>query len=217
MRRRQIQRLEGEPEIRALIALDPDFALVVERYGPPPSRRRPGGFATLLRIILGQQVSTAAAAAIWQRLEDGVDDVTPDCILAVDADGLRQFGLSRPKVRYAIALAKALLDGELDLDGLQAMDDEAAIAALTRITGIGPWTAEIYLLAALGRLDVWPAADLALMIAAQELKVLPARPSAQAMRQLAEAWRPYRAVAARLLWHYYGGERGRFAAPLGEN
>ena len=122
---------------------------------------------------------------------------------------MRGLGLSRQKARYTLALADAVASGALDLEALSELADDAAIAELTRIKGIGPWTAEIYLLSALQRPDVWPAADLALMVAAHEVKGLAARPDAKAMRELAEAWRPWRAIAARLLWHYYRNSRNR--------
>ncbi len=205
----------SDPQIQALIEIDSDFQPVLDEFGPPPSRSRPPGFETLLRIIVGQQVSTASAAAIWRRLDKKLKRIDPDSILKLGFGGLSNVGFSGPKVRYAQALAEAVKDGELVFDHLARLDDEAAIAALTRIKGIGRWTAEIYLLAALDREDIWPGADVALITAAQELKGLPNRPKAEELRDLAEMWRPYRSVAARMLWHYYGGKRGRIAQPLG--
>lgn len=202
-----------EPGVAALIAADADFARVVEAHGPPPSRRRPPGFGTLLRAIVFQQVSTTAGTAIWGRLEAGLGELAPAALLARDDDTLRGYGLSRPKVKYARALAAALADGGLDLDGLHRLEDEAAIAALVALPGIGRWTAEIYLLSALDRPDVMPAADIALMTAAQHLKRLPARPTAREMYALSEPWRPWRSVAARLLWHYYRALKQRDPAP----
>ncbi|MBM3490935.1 MAG: DNA-3-methyladenine glycosylase 2 family protein [Alphaproteobacteria bacterium] len=194
---------------RALARRDGDFRRVLRLYGPPPERRRPPGFGTLLRILVAQQISTAAADGIWRRLEIGITPLNPERVLAFDIQGLRGFGLSLGKARYAQAIAQALLDGTLDLEAVATADDEAAIALLTEVKGIGRWSAELYLLIALARPDVWPAADLALMTAAQRLKALPLRPDTKAMTAMAEAWRPWRAHAARLLWHYYRHEAAR--------
>jgi DNA-3-methyladenine glycosylase II len=201
-----------EPGFRAVAALDADLAGVLERHGPPPPRRRPQGFASLLHIIVEQQVSVASAKAIWTRLETGLGRVDPATVLAHDVEALRGFGLSLPKARYARALAEAVDGGGLDFDRLAGLDDEAAIAALVAVKGIGRWTAEVYLLAALQRPDVWPAADLALMAAAADLKGLAARPNAREMVALSAAWRPWRAYAARLLWHHYRHTRMRETA-----
>jgi DNA-3-methyladenine glycosylase II len=198
-----------EPGFRALAEGDADFARLLQAHGQPPVRRRPEGFASLLQIIVEQQVSTASAAAIWRRLAQGLGEVTPGRVLSAGAEQLCAWGLSRPKARYAGLLAVAVAEGTLDLDSLGQADDDEAIARLTQVKGIGRWTAEIYLLAALQRPDVWPAADVALMTAAQELKGLAARPDAARMVALAEPWRPHRAYAARLLWHYYRVMRGR--------
>jgi DNA-3-methyladenine glycosylase II len=197
----------------AVVDLDPDLATILDRYGQPHVRSRPQGFASLLKIIVEQQVSLASAAAIWGRVEAGLQTVTPERVLAFDIDTLRGFGLSLPKARYAHALAQAVRDGDLDFDRLVDHDDELAIAELTRVKGIGRWTAEIYLLSALQRPDMWPAADIALMASAQDVKSLPARPNAREMVTLAEGWRPWRTYAARLLWHHYRHTRGR-AVPL---
>lgn len=202
-----------EPGVAALVAADADFARVVAEHGPPPSRQRDPGFGTLLRAIVFQQVSTAAGTAIWGRVEAGLGEMAPAALLARDDDALRGYGLSRPKVKYARALAAALVDGGLDLDKLYDMEDEAAIAALVALPGIGRWTAEIYLLSALDRPDIMPAADIALMTAAQHLKSLPARPTAKDMYVMSEPWRPWRSVAARLLWHYYRALKQRDPAP----
>ncbi|MEQ9641486.1 MAG: DNA-3-methyladenine glycosylase 2 family protein [Alphaproteobacteria bacterium] len=211
MARRAKQELE--PGVAALAAADADFARVVAELGPPPSRKRDPGFGTLLRAIVYQQVSTAAGAAIWGRLEAGLGEMHHASLLRHDDEALRGFGLSRPKVKYARALATALADGTLDLDGLHTLEDEAAITALVALPGIGRWTAEVYLLSALDRPDVMPAADLALMVAAQHLKGLPERPTAKQMYALSEPWRPWRSVAARLLWHYYRALKNRDPAP----
>ncbi len=195
--------------VAELSDVDPDLARIHAAYGLPPTRIRPAEFQTLFKIIVQQQVSLAAGNAIWSRLVDALDGAIPGAVRAADAATLRRLGLSQQKARYAHHLADALLDGTLDLDGLAGLDDEAAIAALTTVKGIGRWTAEVYLLSVLQRPDVWPAADVALMIAAGEVKGLEARPSAKELRTLAEPWRPWRAIAARLLWHHYRHSRGR--------
>lgn len=193
----------------ALAEADADFARLLAEHGQPPVRRRDEGFASLLHIIVEQQVSIASAKAIWSRLAEGLGEVTPDRVREAGPQQLCAWGLSRPKARYAGLLADAVADGGLDFAALAGADDEDAIAQLTAVKGIGRWTAEIYLLAALQRPDVWPAADIALMTAAQALKGLPARPKPADMIPLAEPWRPHRAYAARLLWHYYRVLRGR--------
>ncbi len=197
--------------VAELSARDPELAAIPAAHGLPPTRIRPEGFPTLFKIIVQQQVSLASGAAIWGRLEAGLDGAGAGAVQRATADDLRAMGLSRQKARYAHALAEAVLDGGLDLAGLGALDDEAAIARLTAVKGIGRWTAEIYLLSALQRPDVWPAADLALMVAAGEVKGLKTRPDAKALARMAEPWRPWRAIAARLLWHYYRHARGRDA------
>jgi len=188
----------------ALAEADRDLAGVVEAFGVPAPRRRKPGFPTLLLLILEQQVSLASARATYQRLEaqcGGTPD--PDGFLALDDDALRRIGLSRQKARYGRALARAVAGGTLPLDRLARLDDDEARARLTAITGIGAWTADVYLMMALGRPDIWPAGDLALAVAAERVKRLPARPDRAALVALGETWRPWRAVAAQLLWHYY--------------
>jgi DNA-3-methyladenine glycosylase II len=198
---------EIEPGFIEVARLDADLAGVLERHGKPHRRKRPQGFETLLQTIVGQQVSLASAAAIWLRLSDGLKrrggKVTPAAWLAHADDELRAFGLSRAKVSYGRALAEAVDTGELNFRRLSRMADADAVATLVRIKGIGRWTAEIYLLSALDRADAWPAQDVALMVAVQDLKKLPERPSGAEMTMLAEQWRPLRAFAARLLWHHY--------------
>lgn len=188
----------------ALCARDPDLAAIEAAAGPLPWRRRPKGFAGLLAAIVGQQISNAAAAAIWSRLV-ALAPPAPDAerLLRLSDDALRAAGLSRPKIGYARALAAAVASGRFDPDSLERMADEEAIAALTALPGFGRWTAEIYLLFALERRDVFPAADLALAAATAVLKGLPARPSERALRALAEGWAPARGLAARLLWHHW--------------
>lgn len=188
--------------LEALGRLDPDCARALAEVGPPPLRYRPPGFATLLRVIVAQQVSLASAAAIWGRLEAACQPLEPGRLLALDDETLRAAGLSRQKQRYARSLAETLATGALDADRLAALDDEAAIAAVTAVKGLGRWSAEVYLLFSLGRPDVFPADDVGLMMGMHKLKRLPERPDAKAMRQLAAPWQPLRAVGARLLWHY---------------
>ncbi len=190
---------ETDPVLARIDALTPPFAW----------RARPGGFAGLIRLITEQQVSTASAAAIWARVEAGLGEVTPAAVLAREVAELKAFGLSSPKVRYAIAIAQAHAVGEVDLDGLDKLDDEAAVAALTRLVGIGRWTAEAYLMMCEARLDVFPAGDLALQEAWRWAERAPARLSEKALASRAQAWRPYRGVAAHLLWDYYLAVRAK--------
>ncbi len=189
--------------MEALAARDPEIAEAYARCGLPPERSSEPGFAGLIRMIAGQQVSVQSARAIVGRLEARVDPLTAGQFLKASEDDLKAVGLSRPKLRYGRILAEEIASGALDIDGLANLDDAAAIAALTRVKGIGQWTAEIYLLFALGRPDVWPVGDLALCVAAQHLKKLENRPEPQSMLALGEAWRPYRSTVARFLWHLY--------------
>ncbi|HEX9701369.1 MAG TPA: DNA-3-methyladenine glycosylase 2 family protein [Rhodospirillales bacterium] len=193
----------GRKGITALIEMDAAMARAYRLAGRPPSRRRPAGFASLLRIIVNQQVSTHAGRAIWQRLETGLGQVTPESVLGVTPRRLKSLGLSRAKARYARALADRVATGELDLGGLRGLADDAVRDHLTTVPGIGRWTAEIYLMFALGRPDVWPAGDLALAVAAKRLLDLPARPTPKEMVEIGETWRPWRSAAAVMLWHYY--------------
>ncbi len=189
--------------LTALTAADPDIAAAVAEAGEPVFELRKPGFPTLLRAIVAQQVSAASARAIWARVEAAVRPLTPEAFLALDETGMRALGFSRPKIAYATGLAEAIVSGRCDLQALAHLSDDAALAELVKLKGIGRWTAEVYLLFALGRPDVWPAQDLALAVAAQAIKRLPARPSFAEMDRLAETWRPWRSVAALLLWHYY--------------
>ena len=192
--------------IAVLAGRDADLASVVERHGRPPMWDREPGFATLLKTILEQQVSVASAAATYDRLLEVVGVLTPDSYLAQDDVMLRRVGFSRQKTRYGRILAEALRNGSLDLQAVARLDDDAARDVLTTLTGIGLWTADTYLLMALLRPDVWPAGDVALQAAVQDMKGLQARPTHDEMVDLGEAWRPWRAVAARILWfHYLGG------------
>ena len=200
------QRLTEESLPRCVATLsktDADLARVVRECGMPLMWGREEGFPTLVITILEQQVSLASAAAAFARLLAAASPLTPEKFLAFDDARLREFGFSRQKALYCRLLARAVLDGELDFDALRSLDDDAARAALTRLKGVGPWTAEIYLLRALGRPDAWPSGDLALQIAAREVKRLDARPTPAELDALAERWRPFRAVAARMLWQHY--------------
>ncbi|CAH2601639.1 DNA-3-methyladenine glycosylase 2 family protein [Rhodovastum atsumiense] len=193
----------------ALAAADPDLARIEAAAGPLPWRRRAPGFPGLLQAIVGQQISNQAAAAIWRRLHAVPGALDPQALLALPEATLRQAGLSRPKVLHARALAAAFAEGRLSEAGLAAMDNQDAVAAIAAVRGLGTWSAEIYLLFALERPDVFPAGDLALAGAAAELKRLAARPGPAALRVLAEPWRPWRALAARLLWHHWRHLTGR--------
>lgn len=188
----------------ALALREPAFAAGLARAGYPEPRIREPGYATLLRTIVGQQVSVAAAASIWNKVEAAVggDATDPGALIATSDEDLRAAGLSRQKIAYARSLAEEVTDGTLDLHNLPA-DDEEAIAALTRIKGIGRWSAEIYLLFAEGRADIWPAGDLAVQIEIGRLLGHDERPSEKAIRALAESWRPHRGAAAIFAWHHY--------------
>ncbi|HEX9018132.1 MAG TPA: hypothetical protein VF806_03035 [Anaerolineaceae bacterium] len=182
---------------------DPHLAEVLQSYGPPPLWAREPGFATLLYIILEQQVSLASARAAYMRLASAIVPITPEGFLQLDDATLKQIGFSHQKTGYGRILARAVLDGALDLAALPGLDDDAVRASLTKIKGIGRWTADIYLMEALLRPDVWPAGDLALAIAVQRVKRLPALPGPEELRAIGEAYRPWRAAAARMFWHHY--------------
>lgn len=187
-----------------LVSREPRFALALAESGPLPLRRNAGGFPALLDTIMAQQVSVASADAIWRRLEAaGLTQAAR--VAAADEEMLRACGLSRQKIRYALALARA----DLDFDALARAPDEAVIAALVALPGIGRWTAEIYAMFSLGRADVFAPGDLALQEAARMLFDLPERPGDKALRTMAEGWSPWRAVAARALWAYYRVRKSR--------
>ncbi|BBK37079.1 DNA-3-methyladenine glycosidase [Allostella sp. ATCC 35155] len=189
--------------LAGLIAREPALAALVAEAGLPPPRTRPAGFATLLQIITGQQVSTQAAAAIWQRVARLASPLTPAAWLDLGDDALREAGFSRSKIVYCRDLARLLAEGRLDLEALRRLDDEAAIGALSAVRGIGRWTAEIYLLFAEGRPDIWPADDIAIQTAYGHLRGLGLRPDGRTLRPLGEEFRPARSAAALLLWHLY--------------
>jgi len=192
-------------DIDRLCAIEPTLRDAITRLGYPEPRVRPRGYDTLLRTIVGQQVSVAAAASVWRKLETLLGEgCPPGKLLAQSEEALRACGLSRQKQGYARSLADLVVTGVLDLHNLPE-DDEEAIAALVRIKGIGRWSAEIYLLFAEGRPDIWPAGDLAVRIAVGELLGLAERPDERQARAHAERWRPHRSAAALLAWHHYNG------------
>ncbi len=204
----------GLDEGIAALAGEPVFRAILERAGAPRFRRRHNGFATLLHIILEQQVSIDAAAAMHRRLAGLCRPLLPGPFLALDDATLRSCGFSRQKMAYGRGLAEAVASGSLDFAALDAADDAAALAALISLKGIGRWSAEIYLLFALGRPDVWPAADLGLQVAVAECLGLANRPAEPALREIGEAWRPWRSAASCLFWQSYRHARGRAAPPL---
>ncbi len=188
---------------------DPALGDVVAAWGAPPRWKRPQGFATLVLLILEQQVSLASAKATFARLEERAGAVEPGAILALGEERMKEAGLSRQKARYVQGLAEAVTAGTVDFRKLGRADDDAVRAALIPVKGIGDWTVDIYLLSALQRPDVWPARDLALQEAARAVRGLDARPDEAAMHEIGEAWRPWRSVAARILWHHYLNTRRR--------
>src|SRR5947207_1942555 len=211
-------RLHTESDLDAalayLVKADPRFGQALTLAGRPPLRRRPDGFAGLAAIVVSQQLSTASAKAIWQRLEAALDPFDHVAMLRARTPKLVRAGLSAPKIRTLKAIAKAIDCGELDLPSLVHQPADNAHRALTAVHGIGPWTADIYLLFCLGHADTWPAGDLALQEATRLLLALEARPNAKEMGPLAEAWRPWRGAAACMLWSYYRSARQRDGAPL---
>jgi DNA-3-methyladenine glycosylase II len=206
-----VSRLDGASYHRGLGELaerDRDLGRILSNLGPPPMWDRSPGFPTLVHIILEQQVSLASARACFDKLLGTVGELTPENLLALDDGALKEIGFSRQKAGYSRALAAAVDSGRLDLESLAEQPDDEVRERLMRLKGIGRWTADIYLLMALGRPDVWPVGDLALVVAAERIKRLEARPSREEFEKLGEPWRPWRSVAARLLWHHYlAGEK----------
>ncbi|MCP4330249.1 MAG: DNA-3-methyladenine glycosylase 2 family protein [Alphaproteobacteria bacterium] len=186
-----------------LAARDPDIARALTAAGRPALRRAEMGFPALLRTIVGQQVSTHAARAIWGRVEGGCQPMSAEKFARLRTTTLRKMGLSRQKIEYSRALARHVASGALDLDGLAQLEEEEAIDRLIEVKGIGRWSAEIYLLFALGRADVWPIDDLALAKAVIHMKGLKGTPKRAKLVAVAEPWRPWRGAAAHLMWHYY--------------
>jgi len=212
------QRITTDAQLQAalvnLITSDPRLDPIAAIAGTPPLRRRPAGFAGLAAIVVAQQISTAAAAAIWSRLEAALDPLDHYGVLRARADRLKRAGLSAPKVRALKAIARAIEDGDLDLAAVAKAPADDAHRMLLAVHGIGPWTADAYLLFCLGHADAWPAGDLALQEAVRHAFALAARPTVKEMGPLAEPWRPWRGVAARLLWTYYRTIKGRDGAPV---
>jgi DNA-3-methyladenine glycosylase II len=188
---------------RDLVAKDSDLAVVVNTYGPPPLWAREPGFHTLIHIILEQQVSLASAKAAYDRLVAATGRLIPERFLTLSDAHLKTIGFSRQKAAYGRTLAEAVLDGRLDLASLESLDDSQVKSRLMMVKGIGSWTADIYLLMVLRRPDTWPSGDLALAVAVQRVKHLRTQPTPEKLERIGKAWRPWRAVAARILWHYY--------------
>jgi DNA-3-methyladenine glycosylase II len=211
-------RIENEADLAAavagLTARDPLMGELIAIGGPPPLRRRAGGFAGLAAIVCSQQLSTASAAAIWARLSNAFDPFDHNAILSARTPRLQRAGLSLPKVRTFKTIARAVRDGAIDLDALGEMPADEAHAALVSIKGIGPWTADIYLMFCIGHADAFAAGDLALQEAARMALKKRKRPTAKQLEKIAEAWRPWRGVAARVLWSYYRVAKKRDFVPV---
>ena len=192
---------------RDLATRDKQLAGIFQSHGPPPLWRRATGFATLVHIILEQQVSLRSGKAMFDRLSTAIDPFSPEEFVERGENYLRSLGVTRQKSAYLIHLASLIADGKLNLRQLSRMNDEDARLSLMRVKGIGSWSADVYLLMAMLRADIWPSGDLALAVAAQELLALTTRPTPEILELLAERWRPHRAVAARMLWQYYLAKR----------
>lgn len=202
--------------LRKLVKADPRLADVLALTGVPALRRREAGFPGLAAIVCGQQLSTASAAAIWGRLSAAFDPFHHDTLRRARATRLAKLGLSAPKIKSIKAIAADIAKGRLDLDAIAQSDADAAHQALIVVHGIGPWTADIYLLFCLGHADAWPAGDLALQEAARIAFNLKKRPTAKELTLIAESWRPWRGVAAHLLWKYYAVAKKRDGTPLAQ-
>jgi DNA-3-methyladenine glycosylase II len=189
--------------VEALTVVDPDLGEIYQQYGLPPLWRREPGFTTLVAIILEQQVSLASARAAFCKLQSALTVVTPEAFLTLSDEELKIIGFSRQKASYCRGLAEAVLSDSLNLEGLSALDDRAAREELCKIRGIGTWSAEIYLLMALLRQDIWPYGDLALLNSVQEIKKLVKKPNRDESERISNPWKPWRSIAARLFWHYY--------------
>jgi DNA-3-methyladenine glycosylase II len=194
---------------RELAARDQLLANIYATHGDPPLWRRASGFRTLVHIILEQQVSLGSAKSMLNRLEADIQPFTPERFVELGDAHLRGLGVTRQKSSYLLHLAESIVSGELNFRKLSRLSDDQVLVQLTGIKGIGSWSANIYLLMAMRRADIWPAGDLALAVAIKELHGLDARPSPEELEQIAEQWRPYRAVAARMLWQYYLGRRAK--------
>ncbi len=201
--------------VALLTARDRDLARLLARHGPPSLWSRPPGFPSLVLLVLEQQVSLASAAAAFARVAARIGGMTPGALLGATPEQLRTDGVSRQKDRYLRALAEAVLSGSLVLDELGDLEEDVVRARLTALPGIGAWTADVYLLACLGRPDLWPVGDRALRVATAEALGLSTVPSPEQLEVLGERWRPHRSTAARLLWHGYLARRGRAETPAG--
>ena len=204
-----LSRADFDRAVALLAEGDPKLAAVLDRYGPPPFWTRDPGFPTLILLILEQQVSLASAKAAFDKLAEVLGPPAPEPFLELDDATLRGCGFSRQKTRYGRALADALVSDRLDLDALATLDDDGVRQKLTELPGIGPWTADVYLLMVLRRPDVWPIGDIALRAAARDVLGLDTRPDGPALERHGEPWRPWRSVASRILWHDYLSRRGR--------
>jgi DNA-3-methyladenine glycosylase II len=213
-----MRRIDSTDEIAdgllELARMDVRLARAIELSGPVPLRRKPPGYAALTEIILSQMVSKASANALWRKLELAAGEISPAAILALSPEALREAGLSRAKAETLIRVGEAVTAGELDLEHLCGLEGRVAISTMTSIKGVGPWTAEVYLLFCAGHPDVFPAGDVALQSAAADILGLDVRPQPRALYKLAEAWSPWRGVAARLLWAYYAAVMRRDATPV---
>jgi DNA-3-methyladenine glycosylase II len=194
---------------KELARRDKDLAKIFKTYGPPPMWGRSRGFSTLIKIILEQQVSLASAASLFKRLRRNVVPFTPERMIELDELHLRTQGLTRQKAAYCVHLSQAIVEKRLDLRKLSRMNDADARVMLTGVKGLGLWSADVYLLMAMRRADIWPSDDLALAVAWTQIRRMKTRLKAAELTQIAEAWRPYRSVAARMLWQYYLAERDR--------
>lgn len=213
MKDRLVSQEAVDRHLQLLLRLDPRLRAVYDLAGPFPPRVAPPGFAGLARIVCGQQVSVASANAIWGRLAARPSGTTAEGFLALGAEGLRGIGLSRGKYRALTALAEAVIAGDLDFAAVEALPAEAAITELTRHQGIGPWTAEIYLMFCAGHPDVFPAGDLALQNAVGDALGLKPHPDRRALKAIAADWAPHRATAALLFWRFYATKRNREGTP----
>lgn len=192
----------------AMLARDPHLAAILRDHGEPPEWHRPEGFRALVYLILEQQVSLDSAAATYRRLQAMIGEPTPERMLSAGDARIRAAGVTRQKARYLVALSRTFLDG-FDVEGLRALSDPDARVRLTSLLGVGRWTADVYLISSLGRTDVWPADDRALLVATGEALGLGRVPTPSESEEIAERWRPHRTTAARILWHGYLRSRGR--------
>jgi DNA-3-methyladenine glycosylase II len=213
-----MSRIETESDLEAglayLLALDPQLNEVLKVAGRPRLRKRAGGFHGLARIVVSQQLSTASAAAIWKRLEESFELFHHETVLEARTPKFKRAGLSLPKIRTLRNIGRAVRDRHLDLEALHDVPADEAHSMLTQVKGIGPWTADIYLLFCIGHADAWPAGDLALQEAIRIAFKLRKRPDAKRMQKLSETWRPVRGVAAYLFWAYYAAVKKRDPAPV---